>query len=722
MSFLTPWMLWGMAAVSAPILIHLRQRRQVVTVRFSTLRFLRIAATKTRRSAILENLLLLLLRCLLFALLIIAAARPVLPSKMAKMLGGSVPRTVVIAIDNSMSMGCLVNGTPRLEFSKKQALTVLDDLKDNDEVAVIAAAGSPRLLIPKPTLDHKIARKMIEAIRGTEERSELPPLFRETRKILENEGDRVREFYLFTDAQETAWRFHAKGIFDAAWDSLNIHTVIVTPDDLAPPNRAVSSVKITSPIVFPGGLLSGVAVVENHSDTPLHDVVEFRVEGERVAQLPVDVPAHGGTELKFEGRMPPVRGRWAGGVATIQSDNLTPDDSFFFAMPVAQRARVLVVEGQQPGEEMLRSGYYLRKALQFGEVGQASAPPESVSPAGLDDMALDAYSTIFLADVGSLSDRALVRLQRFLQGGGTVVFFPGDLSVLSSLEKFDFLPALPTGMMDLPAGRLATLISEPNHPLVSKIWDRASPFPALPLKKLMRWKLRQGSKMLLAFSNGEPFVVVKPVGAGACLLVNAAADRSWGDFPLSPSFLPLVQQIARLSGDRGAGESAILVGNAIPMTPNLPQDQSLTLRTPDGSVLPIAPGEKSSLLDHAEHPGIYRIDSSKEGTLQLFAVNADRIESDLRPLSKQRLLETVPSEVVTGTDGLRLWLTQSKGNKPLWPALLLLALLVFTLESTLSNHLARSRSQGNDTSIKTGRLNKRRFGAVFRPGSAEASS
>ena len=721
MSFLSPWMLWGMAAISAPILIHLWQRRQVVTIHFSTLRFLKIAATKTRRSAILENLLLLFLRCLLFALLIAAAARPVMPSKMAKMLGGAVPRTVVLAIDNSMSMGCLVNGTARLESAKKQALAVMDDLKESDEVVVIAAGGSPQLLIPKPTLDHKIARKMIEGIQVTEECSELPSLFRETRKILEQESNRARELYFFTDAQETAWRFESKGIFDTGWNALAIHTVIVRPDDLSPPNRAISAVRITSPIAFPGALISGVAVVDNDSDAPLHDVVEIKVGGERVAQLPVDVPAHGGTELTFEGRMPLVHGRWAEGFAKIQPDNLTPDDSFYFALPVAQHARVLVVEGQQPGEAMLRSGFYLRKALQFGDVGGSASPPESVSPSQLDDMPLDDYSTLFFADVASLSDRALVRIQWYLQGGGTVVFFPGDLSALSALDKFDFLPARPAGITDLPAGRLATLITEPSHPLVARTWDKSSPFPALPLKKLMRWKLLPGAKPLLTFSNGEPFVVAKSVGAGTSLLVNAAADRSWGDFPLSPAFLPLVQQIARLSSERGASLATILVGEPIPMTPNLPSDQTLTMKTPDGSTVQIPPGEKSSLLDHAERSGIYSIDSAKEGTLQLFAVNADRAESELRPIPKERLQEIVPSESVIGLDGLRLWLTQSKGNIPLWPALLLLALLVFTLEGMLSNYLAQSRSQGNDKSIKTGRLNKRRFGAVFRPGVTEAA-
>ena len=720
MSFLSPWMLWGLAAISAPILIHLWQRRQVVTIRFSTLRFLKIAATKTRKSAILENLLLLFLRCLLFALLIAAASRPVLPSKLATKFGGSIPRTVVLAVDNSMSMGCLVNGIIRLESSKKQALAVLDDLKEIDQVVVIAAGGAPMLLIPKPTLDHKIARKIIEGIQATEECSDLAALFRESRKIMEKESGRARELYFFTDAQSTAWEFESKPIFDSGWDALSIHTVIVRPDELSPPNKAVSSVKITSPLVFPGALVSGVAVVDNYSDAPLHDVLEVKIGGERIAQLPVDVPSQGGTEITFEGRMPLLHGRWAEGVAKIQPDNLTPDDSFYFVLPVAQHARSLVVEGQQPREEMLRSGFYLRKAIQFGEGN--SSPPDSVSASQLDDMSLDDYSTVFLTDVISLSDRALVRIGRYLQGGGTVVFFPGDLTDLSTMARFDFLPARPLGMTDLPAGRLATMISDPTHPLVARTWDKTTPFPALPLKKLMRWKLLPGAKPLLTFSNGQPFVVAKSVGAGTVLLINAAADRSWGDFPLSPAYLPLIQQIARLSTERGASLTPVTVGAPIPMAPNLPSDQQLVLKKPDGNIVQIPVGEKSFLLDHAESSGIYSVDSAKGETLQLFAVNASRLESDLRPISKERLQEIVPSEMLIGLDGLRLWLTQTKGNIPAWPPLLLLALLVFTLEGMLSNYVAKSRSQGDGKSIQTGRLNKRRFGAVFRPGTPEATS
>jgi hypothetical protein len=77
MTFLTPWLLYGFAALAVPVIIHLWQRKKVVVLPFGTLRFLKLIAAKTNRSAKIENLLLLLLRCLFFALIIAAAARPV---------------------------------------------------------------------------------------------------------------------------------------------------------------------------------------------------------------------------------------------------------------------------------------------------------------------------------------------------------------------------------------------------------------------------------------------------------------------------------------------------------------------------------------------------------------------------------------------------------------------------------------------------------------------
>ena len=714
MTFLSTGMLFGLGALLVPVLIHLWRQRRVVQVRFSTLRFLKVAAAKTSRSSRIENVLLLFLRCLLFALLVLAAARPVLSSGTARLLGGDVPRTVVLAVDNSMSMSCRVNGIPRLESAKAQALAVIDQLKPGDDVAVMAGGSTPQLLVAEPTLDHRVARQMVESILPGESLSDFPAVFREAGKMVARGTHGLQELCFFTDSQETAWRFDPKPVFDGAWK--NLHPLIVRPDNLNPPNAAVKDVKIFTPFAAAGSPVAGVAVVENFSDRPLQDVLEIRIGGERVAQKPIDLAPGASAEVAFEARMPESSGHWAECVASIEGDNLTSDDRFYFALPVYQPPRVLVVEGQQAGDPRMRSGYYLGKALAAG----AAIAPQTISSADLGETGLEGFSAVFLADVANLGDRALVRLEQYLKSGGTITFFPGDLSGPASLARMDILPAKLLDVAEVPPGRLATLISEPGHPLLANAWGKDSPFPALPQKTLGRWNLNPDARSLLTFSNGTPFVVFAARGPGCIFLVNASADRAWGDFPLSPAFLPLVQQIARFSSGRAGGDPARTVGASLPVTPNLPADQPLTLKLPDGTVAVLPAGEKSVLKDRAETSGFYEVGLPQEPALQVFAVNADRRESDLHAIPPAALQKIVPVETVAGLDELKLWLAKRLGVVPLWPVLLLLALAVFAAEAVLANLLARNRSQGDEQPIKTGRLNKRRIGVSFRPAEIEA--
>ena len=244
-------MLYGLGMLAVPVAIHLWQRRRVVQVRFSTLRFLKIVAARTSRSSRLENVLLLLLRCLIFALLIMAASRPVITTKAAKLFGGDVPRTVVLAVDNSMSMSYRTGDQTRLDVAKKQALTVLDDLKPGDDVAVMSVNDRAQLLVAEPTLDHGVARKMIESISPSEMRSDFSVAFRQAAKMVARGSHGMRELYFFTDNQESGWRFDPGAVFDEAWTKSELHPVIVQPDDLTAPNIAVSQVKTKGPLREP---------------------------------------------------------------------------------------------------------------------------------------------------------------------------------------------------------------------------------------------------------------------------------------------------------------------------------------------------------------------------------------------------------------------------------------------------------------------------------------
>ena len=725
--FLAPWMLYGLAALSVPIVIHLWQRRRVVQIPFSTLRFLKIVAARTSRTSKIENFLLLLLRCALFILLVLAAARPVMLAKSARIFGGEVPRTVILVIDNSMSMGLRTGDRTRLDAAKQHALAVFEDLKQGDRVAVITANTHGELLVAEPTIDRAVARKAVEGVHLTQLRSDFSAALREARNIAAHTDRGIREIFLFTDNQESGWRSvisNPTSVFDAAWKQSEPRLIVVRPDDQAALNATVKQVSIKTPFLAPGATVRGVATLENISSAPLHDLLTVEIGGERVAQRPADLPPGGFADLEFEFPAPPAAGRWAKGVAHISTDYLPADDRFSFTVPVFQQPRILIVEGQAIGPERLRSGFYLRKALAARPENSSSAtgtPTRTISTQQLDDTALDETSAVFLADCGKLSDRSIVRLDRFLDAGGMVVLFPGDLTGLSGFSNLDFLPGKPASIRTLEAGRQPVKIVQPSHPLFTNAWDGDTPFPALPQQRMLDWAAGPESKTLVTLTGGSntlPFVITSERGAGCVLFVNASADRTWGDFPLSPAFLPLVQQIARLSASQLGRQLSFIVGDSLPLPPNLPKNQPVRITLPDGTIHNLPATRRDSFLERAEQAGIYEISAGNETAV--LTVNTDPEESDLRPIALATLEKLVSHDELVGLEALKQWLAQTRGLVPLWPLLLGLALLVFCAEAVLSNVMAGRRAQGDEPHIKTGRLNRPRAGVHFRaPGVAE---
>ena len=682
MQFLSPWMLWGLGALAAPILIHLWQRRRVVVLPFSTLRYLRIVAAKTSRSAKLENILLLLLRCLIFALLAFAASRPVVSKKALGLLGGNVQRTVVMIVDHSGSMGYRTGDHTRLEVARDQALAVLDSLRAGDEAAVLTADSGVQAPVALPTLDRGVAHSAIAGVQPGQGSTNFLAALAAARDLLAKSTKPVKEVYLFTDDQADGWTFDPKVVFNEAWTKADPTLVVIRPDEATAINAAVTGVKITSPLVTQGSLVDGSVSVRNFSSAPLHDLLQISLGGTQVASLPVEGGPDGVTDVPFEFQMPATAGgSTARGIAKIQGDNLPLDDQRFFTVLLHQSPRVVIFEGQAAGPERLRSGYFLKRAL---AAGMMDAETPTFDASALEDTPLGGYSAVFLADVPRLSDRAAVKLDTFAKTGGTVVLLPGDTTDLPSLAKVDFLPAKAGTMHELPAGRLSSQITDALNPLFADTWGPGTPFPPLPQRKLAGWTVKPGAKTLVSAGGSAPFLIAGDDEAGRVYIINASPDRAWGDFPLSPAFLPLVQQIALQSSERGLGSVGYTVGQPVPAGPVLPRDQTLTVTLPDGSTQAVLIGQKANLLDATGASGFYQVGTAREPSLLTIPVNVDPQESELTPITDEALGRITPHESVAGMDNLRRWLSQSRGMLPLWPTLVALAALAFALESVYS--------------------------------------
>src|ERR1700758_4012537 len=96
-------LLYGLAAASIPILIHLLNRRKFREVPWAAMRFLLAAIRKNQRRIRIEQWILLAIRTLIILMVVTAMAKPFLESFGVVIAGRAVHR--VLVLDASMSMG-----------------------------------------------------------------------------------------------------------------------------------------------------------------------------------------------------------------------------------------------------------------------------------------------------------------------------------------------------------------------------------------------------------------------------------------------------------------------------------------------------------------------------------------------------------------------------------------------------------------------------------------
>lgn len=139
--FTAPWVLLGLLAAGIPVLLHLFARREPPTVLFPATRYLAETARAHHRRLTLQHWLLLLIRTLLIAAIVLAAAGPTLPGGPAST---HAPSAVTLVLDNSLSSATTVAGTPVVERLKQAARAILDAARPGDALWLLTADGPPR--------------------------------------------------------------------------------------------------------------------------------------------------------------------------------------------------------------------------------------------------------------------------------------------------------------------------------------------------------------------------------------------------------------------------------------------------------------------------------------------------------------------------------------------------------------------------------------------------
>ena len=159
--FLNSLMLVGIAAAVVPLVLHLLSRARYKDIDWGGMMFLEGADTQRRQSARFTQILLLLLRSLVIALLALAMARPVVKGKwVGQESSGRV--TAALVLDCSASMSFDENGRTRFQMAQAAARQIIRGLRPGDRVSLILMGVQRNAVDLEPTGDLRAVEAKID--------------------------------------------------------------------------------------------------------------------------------------------------------------------------------------------------------------------------------------------------------------------------------------------------------------------------------------------------------------------------------------------------------------------------------------------------------------------------------------------------------------------------------------------------------------------------------
>lgn len=662
--FFHPLYLYGLFAASLPLLIHLLNRRRLKRIRFPAVRFILLSQRRISRSYRLRHWLVLALRTLAVILLVLLLAHPVFQTGVG-LLAGSGPASIVVLLDNSMSM-TWSEGGQGFEQAKQAVRRLVTALKAGDRAAVIpthdSARGAARL-----KAERELLLKDLEAIRLSATTADFALALKHAYALLK-EPAAQKEIWLFTNMNLTGWERFSLAQLEH-YDRLIPLKIVKVGDSGRLPNATIKELKFEGQGIGVGMPVHLTAQIVNFSDEEIKDVpVALGLEGKNREQKLVSLPPQGELAVSFQFSL--QRAGPHSGQVELKKAGLAGSPVAYFTLQVEDKLRVLLVDGDPRTSLVQSETFFLARALNPSAGSDASLfLPTVIIPEGLGSVNLDAYQALVFCNVATIPDSLLPKLKDYAVRGGGILFFLGDRVQMEDYNRklFQSSPAILPGLMKdkkiLTASPGETIDKlDLGHPALHGLKDRILQ-DSLRSSRVQGYFLVEpnGGSTLLTLSSGHPILLEKKVGSGRVLFFTTAADREWSELPVKTAYLPLVQSLVSYlaGGKRGIADPGLTVGSPKSFSfPRAYAGRKLRIVMPDQSEKELAidaEGEKAAaVFTENDLAGVYRL--SVQGALaepaffpQHYAVNPPFLESRLKAIDENELkakLSPIRTEVL----------------------------------------------------------------------------
>lgn len=686
--FLNHTFLLALAAVAAPLLIHLFARQRRKRLLFSQVQLLQtLQIRRVRRIQLLQHLL-LLIRCLAVLFIVLAFARPALRS--TRFSPGQSGAAQVCILDRSLSM----DRSSAFQQAKQRAIEWSKLLKPPDKGTLLWLDQSQTQEV-KWNYSAGPLDRILQSTSVLSERGEFSRRMPEIRALLGKSNELNRELYLFSDLQKSGF---VQSVDSAATMAEPV-SIFVIPVRADTDNAGIITGGVASQILYPAIPFRVFAEVRNYGSQDLEALsIRVLINGKASAGQTIRLPARAGKRVEFRIR-PDGTGPFLGEIV-IDDDILTWDDHYYFSGKIPDRIHIALIG------ETIEDTAPVDLALTVMRDDEGVFRPTSFQKGQDWISALSSRDVVVFSNYPDFSPAEAEAIASFLRAGKGVVILPGPRMNAVNYQNRLLGPVLDLNIhqaiTDKESGGWTLGRPDWNHPLFEDLFETAEPEVKSP-RVYNRLEISgKDFTTVLAFRDGTPFLVEKQLERGKVLIFGTGTDPDWSDLKYTTLFAPLMFRAGLALAENSEGLSRTCYsGEALRVTRSaerlaeryavIDPEENRILLNPE-----IRAGDLQLTLDRTSVPGFYRF-FEEDRQFAVRAVNVHPSESDLEPMSPDSLRSFFPNakiHVISPEDGpLAQIVSQLRWGRELWWEILMIALLLLVAEIVIARiamHKART--------------------------------
>lgn len=544
MSFLNPFFLIGLAALSIPVIIHLINLRKPKRIAFSTIAFFSELQKSTIRRLNIKRLLLLAVRIAAIVLLVLALARPFLPPQLSGFSeSGSTLYTFLV--DNGPSMAQIDSKGPYLDQSKDIINEILDRADNRDRFLIAVTHGEQ---LQNRVVSRSEARALLDDIevvnmgRYTAER-----LHDVKSRMLDYEAD-ARVIYWISDAAETKFKDLERYGDGSLYDERAPVQFIKIGDEPSV-NVGVTEVKTPNQIIGRNVPMTIEVTVQNFGNEPVsNQFLDVEVENRTLGQY--EVALEPGQQRSYLFEYVPEQTGDVRGVARLEGDQFTFDNQRYFALLIPETRNIALIQNSNYQEMS-----FLEPVLEAARLTSAQINYQKFSVDAFRQETIAEFDAVIINAVRNIPEYMHEPIQRYIQNGGGLIVFPGQDSDMSTYNRL---------LERVNAGRFTGIRGDygrfeetagfqrlrEGHPILDEIFDKQEDediridLPSIYYQWLYETAGRSGSNVIFQTNLNEPVLTEHQFGSGLVLVSSLGADPGWSNFPVNPLFAPLYYRMA----------------------------------------------------------------------------------------------------------------------------------------------------------------------------------